>query len=146
MDALKQLQELLHELFQLDFADLDFGLYRLLHIKRNEIEAFLSEQLSGSCKEAFQGVATEENTNIAKELSGLAKRIRNEIADDALLENGDLNPDYRKTKVDPAVERRFLESKIKSERPFNEILINGDTATPGIKSLDGIFKRPVDGV
>jgi hypothetical protein len=116
MDALKQLQELLHELFQLDFADLDFGLYRLLHIKRNEIEAFLSDQLPNRCKEAFQGLATEENTNIEKELSALAKRIHDEIADDAM-----------------------------SEGPFIDILINGDTATPGVKSLDGMFKRLVEG-
>jgi len=102
MDALKQLQDLLRELFQLDFADLDFGLYRLLHIKRNEIEAFLTEQLPSRCKEAFQGLATEENTNIEKELSALAKRICDEIADDAILENGELNPDYRKTKVKAA--------------------------------------------
>jgi hypothetical protein len=27
------------------------------------------------------------------------------------------------------------------EGPFDEIWINGDTATPGIKSLDGLFKR-----
>jgi len=47
--------------------------------------------------------------------------------------------------LDPAVERHFLESKIKSEGPFNEMLINGDTATPGIQSLDGIFKRLVEG-
>lgn len=102
MDALKQLQDLLRELFQLDFADLDFGLYRLLHIKRNEIEAFLTDQLPNRCKEAFQGLAIEENTNIARECSELAKRIRNEIADDAILVNGDLNPDYRKTKVKAA--------------------------------------------
>jgi len=39
------------------------------------------------------------------------------------------------------VERDFLETKLKSEGPFNEALINGDSATPGVKSLDGIFKR-----
>lgn len=42
---------------------------------------------------------------------------------------------------DPGLERRFLESKLKGEGPFEEILINGDSATPGIKSLDGLFKR-----
>ena len=44
-------------------------------------------------------------------------------------------------KLDPRVEREFLESKLKSEGPFDEILINGDSATPGIKSLDPLFKR-----
>lgn len=42
---------------------------------------------------------------------------------------------------DPATERRFLEGKLKTDGPFEEVLINGDTATPGIKSLDGLFKR-----
>ncbi len=43
--------------------------------------------------------------------------------------------------LDPATERRFLEGKLKSEGPFDEMLINGDTATPGGRSLDGIFRR-----
>lgn len=45
MGALKQLQDLLCNLFQLELADLDFGLYRLLHLKKEEVEAFLTEQL-----------------------------------------------------------------------------------------------------
>lgn len=43
--------------------------------------------------------------------------------------------------LEPAVERAFLEAKIKGEEPFDEMLINGDTATPGFASLDGLFKR-----
>ena len=43
--------------------------------------------------------------------------------------------------LDPVVERRFLEAKLKGEGPFVEMLINGDAATPGVKSLDGLFKR-----
>lgn len=43
--------------------------------------------------------------------------------------------------LDPVSERHFLEGKLKAEGPFDEVLINGDTATPGMKSLDGLFKR-----
>ena len=43
--------------------------------------------------------------------------------------------------LDPVVERGFLEGKLKTAGPFDEMLINGDTATPGVKSLDGLFKR-----
>jgi hypothetical protein len=43
--------------------------------------------------------------------------------------------------LDPVEERRFLEAKLKTEDPFDEVLINGDTATPGARSLDGVFKR-----
>lgn len=45
------------------------------------------------------------------------------------------------TGLDPVVEREFLEGKLKAEGPFDEVLINGDSATPGVKSLDGLFKR-----
>ena len=47
-------------------------------------------------------------------------------------------------KLDPKMERGFLEAKLKSEGPFDEMLINGDTATPGFVSLDPIFKRLVE--
>jgi adenine-specific DNA-methyltransferase len=40
-ESLKRLKELFRELFQLDTADLDFGLYRLFRLKRSEVEAFL---------------------------------------------------------------------------------------------------------
>ncbi|MBI4587370.1 MAG: hypothetical protein HY725_00910 [Candidatus Rokubacteria bacterium] len=43
--------------------------------------------------------------------------------------------------LDPVVERRFLEEKLREEGSFDEVLINGDTATPSVRSLDGLFKR-----
>jgi hypothetical protein len=46
--------------------------------------------------------------------------------------------------LDPAVERAFLEAKVSDEGPFDEMLINGDCAVPGIHSLDGAFKRLVE--
>ncbi len=43
--------------------------------------------------------------------------------------------------LDPEVERRFLEDRIRQHGPFDEILINGDSAVPGVRSPDGLFKR-----
>lgn len=99
MNSLTQLQALLRELFQLDLADLDFGLYRLLHLKRKEVETFLTEQLPRHVEEAFQGMVGTERAALEKEVAELATRVRNEVAE------------------------------------------NGDTATPGIRSLDRLFKR-----
>lgn len=46
------------------------------------------------------------------------------------------------TSLDPKVERDFLEGQVKQEKePFDRMLINGDSATPGFESLDGLFKR-----
>jgi adenine-specific DNA-methyltransferase len=44
-------------------------------------------------------------------------------------------------KLDAAVERKFLEARLKQDGPFDEAWINGDCAVPGVQSLDGLFKR-----
>ena len=53
IDSQTRLKSLFHELFQLDVADLDFGLYRLFRLKRTEVEAFLNEQLPAEVDRAF---------------------------------------------------------------------------------------------
>ena len=40
-----KLQSVLTEIFQLDKADLDFGIYRIMNQKRNDIEDFLIKKL-----------------------------------------------------------------------------------------------------
>jgi adenine-specific DNA-methyltransferase len=102
MDALIQLQTLLRDLFQLDLADLDFGLYRLFRLKRDEVEAFLTEQLPRRVAEAFQAAAGEERADLESDVDALAARIQHEIAEDALLPDGEVKPDFRETKVKAA--------------------------------------------
>ena len=99
MDSLRQLQDLLRELFQLDMADLDFGLYRLLHLRRDEIEAFLTQQLPRRVEETFKSAAGEERAALEKEVLNLTERIRKEIAEDALLEDGEINQEYKDIKA-----------------------------------------------
>ncbi len=41
----EKLKALLRELFQFDAADLDFGIYRIMNAKRNEIERFIEHDL-----------------------------------------------------------------------------------------------------
>ena len=43
--AYTELKEHLREMFQLDRGDLDFGIYRIMNVKRKEIEEFLDDQL-----------------------------------------------------------------------------------------------------
>lgn len=49
----EKLQSLLSELFQLDQADLDFGIYRIMNQKRDEITRFLEKDLLPQVKTAF---------------------------------------------------------------------------------------------
>ncbi len=49
----EKLSALLKELFQLDQADLDFGIYRIMNQKRDEISRFLDAELLPQVKAAF---------------------------------------------------------------------------------------------
>jgi hypothetical protein len=47
-------------------------------------------------------------------------------------------------RLDPKLEREFLEAQLSRAGEFEEKWINGDSATPGIASLDAIFKRLIE--
>jgi adenine-specific DNA-methyltransferase len=98
-ESLAKLQELLRALLQLDLADLDFGIYRLLHLKRAEIEAFLTDQLPRHVAEAFETSALADREALKAEIADLAAKIRTEIADDAILPGGDVSPQAPKAKI-----------------------------------------------
>ncbi len=98
-DSLDRLKGLFRELFQLDTADLDFGLYRLFRLKREEIESFLDRQLPTEVDHAFEAVTGEERVRLQKQVDQLAKHARESVADDAVLSSGQPNPKYAETKA-----------------------------------------------
>ena len=53
MTSYEKLRELLNKLFQFDQADLDFGIYRIMNQKRDEISRFLDERLLPQVREAL---------------------------------------------------------------------------------------------
>lgn len=44
MNSIEKFQELLEEIFQFEAADLDFGIYRILNFKRDQINKFINFQ------------------------------------------------------------------------------------------------------
>ncbi len=98
-ESLNRLNDLFRELFQLDTADLDFGLYRLFRLKRGEIEAFLNNQLPAEVDRVFEAVTGEERDSLRRQVEQLAKKARDTIADDAVLSSGEPNPKYAETKA-----------------------------------------------
>lgn len=95
MNALKRFQDLLRDLFQFDMAELDFGLYRLLRLKRDEIEAFITEQLPRQVDEAFSVAADEESADLQTQVEELADQIRENVADDAVTADYRIKDEYR---------------------------------------------------
>ena len=88
--------ELLEELFQLNQPELDFGLYRILHARSQEIRAFMNGELATEIDQAFAGQAVQS----AHELLQAAKqKVLDDLADDAFDAAGELKPEYRNTKI-----------------------------------------------
>jgi adenine-specific DNA-methyltransferase len=70
----RKLIELLKEMFQLNQTDLDFGIYRIMNQKADEINEFLEKDLIKSIKEAF---SCNNNDSLQKELDELCTNITN---------------------------------------------------------------------
>ena len=107
-----KLQGLFRELFQLDMADLDFGLYRLFNIKHRDIEDFLTEQLPKEVDEKFQIVTERDRAGHLEWLEKLKGQIEDNFPPDTLLPNGDVKPAY----MDAPLARRYLDQKMRVER------------------------------
>ena len=73
---LAHLGEVLREMFQLDRGDLDFGLYRIMRMKANEIEGFLDRDLLPQVKTIIAGVTDEQRTAIEAELDRAIRSAR----------------------------------------------------------------------
>ena len=103
----EKLKTLLKELFQLDQPDLDFGLYRIMHAKSDEVTQFLDKDLLPQVRPAFGLYKTSDKAELEKELlkvieqanalgadpetmpkvKDLRARIANEAVDIGVLEN-----------------------------------------------------------
>jgi adenine-specific DNA-methyltransferase len=63
-----KLKNVLKEVFQLDQADLDFGIYRIMNQKRNEINDFLDNRLLPQVTQIIQSNGDGDNNKIKQEL------------------------------------------------------------------------------
>ena len=74
---LDKLKELLAELFMLDQADLDFGIYRVMNAKRVEITRFLDHDLLPQVRTELAKIQTGDRAGLETELN---KAIQNALA------------------------------------------------------------------
>jgi adenine-specific DNA-methyltransferase len=72
-EKLKRFISLLEEIFELDKADLDFGIYRIMNIRKEEIKKFLSEGLPKKVQEALAPFAADTST-IQRQIEEIEKQ------------------------------------------------------------------------
>ncbi len=65
----QRLQSLLRELFQFDYADLDFGIYRIMREKRADIERFIEHDLLDAVEEGLAHFQAGEREELEAQLA-----------------------------------------------------------------------------
>lgn len=65
--------ELLREMFQLNQPELDFGLYRIMHARKDDINRFIDQDLPRITREAFANFASADKVELEKELEQARK-------------------------------------------------------------------------
>ena len=78
---LEKFRDLLRELFQLDQADLDFGIYRIMNTKRDEILRFLDKDLLPQVKAAFAEYQSADKSALQAQLDQAVNKAKDLGAD-----------------------------------------------------------------
>ena len=61
-DNQKKLLNILREMFQFDQSDLDFGIYRIMRMKRDEVNRFIEEELPAQISAGLNELAALDTT------------------------------------------------------------------------------------
>ncbi|MCX5810814.1 MAG: DNA methyltransferase [Proteobacteria bacterium] len=99
MNPIEKFQELLEEVFQFEAADLDFGIYRILNFKRDQIQKFIHEDLKKTVESAFAKQKDERLVNIAERLEEAKQKVIQTLGAGAILASGALKDEFRDTPV-----------------------------------------------
>ena len=66
--------ELLNQMFELDKSDLDFGIYRILNIRRKEIQKFFTEGLPRQIRETLEPFAQGNKDELRKQIAEIEQQ------------------------------------------------------------------------
>ncbi len=116
-ESLQKLQNLLLQLFRADAADLDFGIYRIINYRRNQIQAFVDEELPTIVNNALE--ANTEAESVREHVTELENQVRelgSNLGEEMLDADGNLiNEAYRER---PLIQQ-YLEAREQHGSPQN---------------------------
>jgi adenine-specific DNA-methyltransferase len=143
MTQFEKLKAKLAELFQLDQADLDFGIYRIMNARRDEITQFLERDLLPQVQEAFSQYKPSDKAEIQKQLDEAIQQAKKLGADpDSLPKVQEL----RARLADDAVDLTALENEVYSRLYdfFNRYYDEGDFISLR-RYKEGVYAIPYEG-
>ncbi len=97
MDSLEKFQDLLKNIFQFEFSDLDFGIYKIFNYKKKEIDNFIQNNLPDIVKKAFEKHKSNILDNINKEFENVKQEIIKNFGVLAFDPVGELKKEFKDT-------------------------------------------------
>ena len=93
----EKLQKLLRELFQFDATDLDFGIYRIMNLRRDELQRFIDKDLLDAVAKGFEEIKKGQSHHVLEELADLRNEITQSFGSEALNAEGNVQVAFRNT-------------------------------------------------
>ncbi|MCS3665056.1 adenine-specific DNA-methyltransferase [Salinibacter ruber] len=157
---LQDFQDLLRDLFQFDVADLDFGVYRILNEKREDIKRFIKEDLVKGVRKELRAFEEGKIEKLKEEVEAERQNVRQYISADAIRPDGSVSDDVNRdlgaiqdyldarerlesAKLSKETERRIYDDLA---RFFNRYYDSGDFVTKRrFAAGDSKYYVPYDG-
>lgn len=116
-ESLQKLQNLLQQLFRADAADLDFGIYRVINYRREQIQNFIDEELPTIVNNALEANTEVESAHESiTELENQVREFGDNLGEEMLDADGNLiNEAYRER---PLIQQ-YLEAREQHGSPPN---------------------------
>lgn len=106
-----RLKGLLRNLFQFDSADLDFGIYRIMNKKRDEIEQFIEKDLIDAVNAELGKFLDSKQANLKEEVEAIKKEIRETLGDKALDETENIKTDLLNTPIAKELDEKYRKAR-----------------------------------
>jgi len=96
-ESQRKLKNLLRNLFQFDASDLDFGIYRIMHHKKAEIEKFIENDLIREIEKQFSDFGNVVLNEKRSHLNAQIKKFREDFGENAVKDSGEVILSFRET-------------------------------------------------
>jgi adenine-specific DNA-methyltransferase len=140
--SLEKFKSVLREMFRFAHADLDFGIYRMMNQKRDELERFLDKDLLPQVKEAFSSYEGSDRERLLKEVSELENTLR----DAGVPYGSSVKYQELKSRLDSSVDTAALENEVFSDLTnfFKRYYDQGDFISQR-RYKEGVYAIPYEG-
>lgn len=146
----KRFVELLKRIFEMDKSDLDFGIYRILNIRKNEIEKYFSDDLPKRIAEILKPFAEQGVEGIRQEMADIEKSAKSMMGVDIseIPQDSPMAIKYRelKLKLASGTDLSALESDVYSALYsfFSRYYDDGDFVSMR-RYKEGVYAIPYEG-